>query len=278
MRHRSYCYTWNNFPEEIDWSKFNFQYNVFGIETGESGTTHLQGYMEFKNPKNIKTLHKIEPKIHWEPRYGSQKQAIDYCKKDGKWTEDGDKKNQGERNDLKKFVEIAKTEGMKAIFEQEDIPNFQTIRVCEKMLEYCEEPRQEKPEVIWIHGEPGIGKTKLAHTMCPNAYIKDETKWWSGYDGNTEVIIDDFRPKHMSFTYLLKLIDRYQMRVETKGGFRQFKAKKIIITSVESPLYMWHYKTTENLKQLSRRIDDTIDLNTKVEGNTGFDSTTSFRD
>lgn len=273
MRHRSYCYTWNNYPENINWEEFNFSYNIYGIEKGEHGTEHLQGYMEFQNPKDFRTLHKLQPKIHWEPRRGSQKQAIDYCKKGNNYVESGTKKAQGARNDLTRLRDIVRDRGMRAIFEDE-VPNLQQIRTMEKYLEYCEEERDDKPEVIWIYGPTGSGKSTLARKLCDKKikpYRKDKTKWWSGYDMHTEVIIEDFRPKQMEFTYLLGLIDRYGFRVETKGGFRQFRAKKIIFTSILDPKSMWFYRTDEDLGQLMRRIDKIIDINTEVGGNTNPD-------
>jgi len=36
-----------------------------------------------------------------ERRFGTQTQAIEYCKKEGNWTEAGNKRIQGERTDLK---------------------------------------------------------------------------------------------------------------------------------------------------------------------------------
>ena len=39
----------------------------------------------------------------------------------------------------------------------------------------------------------------------------------------------------MKFDYLLRLLDRYPMRVEGKGTSRQMLSKKIIITSIFSP-------------------------------------------
>ena len=74
--------------------------------------------------------------------------------------------------------------------------------------------------------------------MCykESVYRKaSDTKWWPGYDCHEEVIIDDFRDSWWPITYMLDLLDRYETKVETKGGYRQFVPKKIIITSCQDP-------------------------------------------
>lgn len=262
---RCAVFTINNYTtQDIEnLKKANYQYLIFGQEKGDSGTPHLQGYIEFDKQKSLRQLKKINEKAHWEKRFGSQKQAIDYCKKENNFEEFGQKKQQGKRNDLIRAREIVKNNNMRKLLEDEECPNLQQIKVCEKYLTYCESERNWKPEVTWIHGESEAGKSKLAHEMAKNndTYIKDETQWWDGYDKHETIIIDDFRSSQMKFTYLLKLLDRYSMRVQVKGGFRQFLAKKIIITSIEPPEKCYNMTSEkEPLHQLLRRIDKTIHL------------------
>lgn len=258
-RYRCACFTLNNWTEEelTNLENIKYQYMIIGKEKGKEGTPHLQGYIEFDKRKSMKQLKKINNRIHWERRKGTQFQAISYCMKEKDFKEYGEKKIQGKRNDLTKARELVKKKGMRALLDQDICPNNQEIRVCEKYLTYCEETRKEKPEVIWIYGRSGIGKTRLAHELGGNdIYMKDESIWWDGYDRHETVIIDDFRGKHMNFTYLLKLLDRYEMRVQVKGGYRQILAKKIIITSIKAPELAYSFGMDEEPKeQLLRRID-----------------------
>jgi len=53
-----------------------------------------------KDKRRIKTIKKINPRMHFERRYGTQKEAIAYCKKDGSYEERGEMNHQGERVDL----------------------------------------------------------------------------------------------------------------------------------------------------------------------------------
>ena len=79
-------------------------------------------------------------------------------------------------------------------------------------------------------------------------------KWFEGYDGHKKVLIDDMRKDFMKFHELLRLLDRYPMRVEQKGTSRQFVANHIIITSAYNPAML--FETREDIHQLLRRIDN----------------------
>lgn len=72
---------------------------------------------------------------------------------------------------------------------------------------------------LWIYGESGTGKTRYAVGNYPKAYRKDHTKWWDGYNGESEVILDDLGKDHGYIGHYLKLwADRYAINGETKGG------------------------------------------------------------
>ena len=264
-RCRCACFTLNNWTEEEKTALVNldsYEYLIIGLE-GRQNTPHIQGYIEFTKKQSFSVLKKINNRIHWEQRRGTQKQAIDYCKKEGDFEEFGTPKKQGDRIDLKRAREIIKNKNMRTLLENDEPPNLQQIRVCEKYLTYCERTRNWCPEVIWIWDPSGSGKTKLAHTMSQNedTYMKDESQWWDGYDGHETIIIDDFRGKQMNFTYLLKLLDRYEMRLQVKGGYRQCLAKKIIITSIHEPSRSYSFLDEEEpMKQLYRRIKTFINI------------------
>ena len=270
---RCCVFTLNNYNESDikQLTEWNYKYLIFGKEIGKNNNTpHLQGYIEFINRKYFTELKRFNPKIHWEKRLGSQLEAINYCKKEGDFYEFGDKKVQGKRNDISYFKELALKKGMKQVVEE---GNFQEIRTCELYLKYKEEERNFKPEVIWIYGESGSGKS-LKASKEKDAYWKDKSKWWDGYDKHNTIIIDDFRSSDMKFDYLLRLLDRYPMRVQVKGSSRQMLSKKIIITSIFSPKeiyehYLQHNNQREPINQLLRRIDKIIELEQdRSRGNT----------
>ena len=73
-----------------------------------------------------------------------------------------------------------------------------------------------------------------------------DLKWWPAYDGQADVILDDFRGHHCSFTELLRILDRYPLQVPYKGGFTPFLARRIIITSAHHPRKVYRRKRTNN--------------------------------
>jgi len=83
---RNYVFTLNNYTtKELDAliGNTDYKYMIFGFE--EKSTKHLQGYMEFDQQIRICEL-KYFPfeRMHLERRKGTQKQAIEYCQKDGR--------------------------------------------------------------------------------------------------------------------------------------------------------------------------------------------------
>lgn len=88
-------------------------YAVFGYETGESGTPHVQGYIIFKQQKEFRQAKQlIGPRIHLEKSQGTPAQASDYCKKDGDYDEHGTcpQQSQGKRSDWVRLREWCKTQ------------------------------------------------------------------------------------------------------------------------------------------------------------------------
>lgn len=230
------------------------KYYVIGKEIATTGTPHLQGYAEFKNPRYPKAVAQLLKGCHIEIRKGTREQATDYCKKDGNYIEHEDGfQPQGKRTDLSFYPTMREA--------AENSVSYQAIKMNQARLEYLEAPRDWKPEVYWYYGETGTGKSRKARWTATqldrdaHVYTKNEgSKWWNGYDAHEIVIIDDFRDSWWSLTEMLRLLDRYEAKVECKGGMRQFKPRVIIVTSAFAPSTLYQ-STGECVKQLTRRID-----------------------
>lgn len=96
-QHKAWCFTLNNYTEDdYDHLKTTFEkdesitYAIIGRETGEGGTPHLQGYIEFKRKKTFNGAKKIiSDKAHLESRRGNAQEASEYCQKENNFWETG---------------------------------------------------------------------------------------------------------------------------------------------------------------------------------------------
>lgn len=273
QRFRNFCFTLNNYTNEEliqlqEKGLKEVKYIIVGQEIApETGTPHLQGFVIWRNAKTLKASIKCMPKrSHIEICKGTPYENFLYCKKEGNvsW-ELGDrpeKVGQGKRNDMLEIKkQVANNICIKKMLENDDIINYQQLKYAEGLKKYYEVERNWKPVVKWYYGATGTGKTKTAYeeykekTGTDNIYFSMDTgKWWDGYDAQEYVVIDDMRKDFMKFHQLLKLLDRYPYKVETKGSTRQFVAREIIITSSQHPASM--YDTREDIQQLLRRIDE----------------------
>lgn len=183
----------------------------------------------------------------------------------GTFFEKGEPPKQGSRADLCSARQAALEGGMRAVTATEKL---QGIKVAQAFLTYNEPPRSWKPKVIWLHGPSGAGKSLRALTMCAETYGQDiyhkkcGSKWWDGYDAHQAVVIDDFRGSWWGLTETLSLLDRYPKMIEIKGGWRQFKPRLIVVTSIFAPsdVYKSENIGLEPIQQLLRRIDETIEV------------------
>lgn len=87
-------------------------------------------------------------------------------------------------------------------------------------------------EVSCYWGVSGTGKSRRAWNEATfQAYPKDpRSKFWDGYRGEENVVIDEFRGG-IDIAHLLRWLDRYPVIIEVKGASTVLRAKKIWITS-----------------------------------------------
>lgn len=234
---------------------------VFQLEKAPTtGHLHYQGYVRLSAPRGFSYVRALLPAgVHWELAYSTHEKCVAYCKKDesrvdGPW-EYGWEPEPGKRNDIvlvRELIDAGK--GMKDVVEAVD--SYQAMKCAELMLKHKEKKRDFKPDVRWYHGSTGTGKTRAALEEFPDAWISGRNlRWWEGYDAHEAVVIDDFRRDFCTFHELLRILDRYPYRVETKGASRQLLAKTIIITCPWEPSALYESRSSEDLQQLLRRID-----------------------
>jgi hypothetical protein len=104
---KNYCFTLNNYTDDelraLEELSASVAYLIYGKEVGDSGTPHLQGFVQFRSRIRFDPAKaKISGRCHLERARDAQK-ARDYCTKDGDFTEFGTLSVAGSRNDLEEF-------------------------------------------------------------------------------------------------------------------------------------------------------------------------------
>lgn len=199
---------------------------------------------------------------------GTAQQAIDYCNKEETrdtsasfgFCEWGVRPSgQGTRSDISALVTaIQNGKRGRVLFEEHPGEFIKYTRGVDKACALYDPVRDFPTRVYWFYGPTGSGKSRAAlDEGGPEAYWKNATDfWWDGYSDQECVIIDDYRKDFCKFSDLLRLFDRYPLRLNVKGSTVSFVAKKIYVTSPKDPEETWSGRTDEDLQQLMRRITE----------------------
>nr|CRY97147.1 hypothetical protein [uncultured prokaryote] len=115
---------------------------------------------------------------------------------------------------------------------------------------------ERRVRVYW--GATGTGKSRRAWEEAGlRAYPKDpRTKFWDGYRGHPNVIIDEFRGA-IDIAHMLRWLDRYPVIIEVKGASTILCAENIWITSNLHPRDWYRDIDEETKKALLRRLEVT---------------------
>lgn len=235
---------------------------VVDKEVGEEGTPHLHIYLKLAKKRRLTHLKKLVPRAHWE-KVKSREDCIRYCSKgevvvsrllaDPKKSRLSDALVSLKRGGLS---EVARENPEQYVLHAR---GFQAL-LCQQL---SSEPKPV-PVVSWYWGDTGTGKTRAAYEMMSedNIYIqngpnsRNGAMWWDGYMGQKVVVLDDYRPWWCPFSFLLRLLDRYPIQVQVKGGFVNFIPEQIIVTTPQNieQTFTGDYRTPEDLAQVKRRV------------------------
>lgn len=273
-RSRSMTWTLNNYtPEEIEHIKNGpFKFIVFQHERGAEGTPHLQGYCQLQDAVSFNRWKElISPRAHLEKTKGSPRSNYEYCTKAETreaGTEPfvrGDIPTPGQRTDIEGVYALAKdpTKRLRDIADANGEVFLKFFKGVTATRALFSEPRREPTVVHWLFGPTGTGKSRLAYELAPNAYWKPGgNNWWDGYDPieHEDIIIDDFRSNLAPFSEILRLFDRYPMQVPVKGGYTNFRPRRIFVTTSKHPNQTWLTTAEEAMDQLLRRLTTVVEF------------------
>lgn len=234
---RYVCFTYNNpRPDEISDIKTMLQakteYACYGVERGDSGTLHLQGYFELPTKPRCRLSTMAgwfpERRAHLEKRRGKRHDAANYCKKGdqshAEWDLDKENglnfganasvwehgelpehdKDQGKRTDIEKVRDDILAGDIKNEFDLlMNVRSMPSLRFGQIFLNNLPTAAiRNKPMVYWIHGPTGTGKSHSTAELVQRLIDKrgwsfwrhnGNLQWFDGYNRQEIAWFDDYR-------------------------------------------------------------------------------------
>lgn len=198
----------------------------------------------------------------------SPKDALAYVKKDGDIVEFGEcpykeKMSTAEKNRLflSRPLEELVDEGEISLYSYKQLVVARNMYLMSRNANKARVP----PKVYWLYGPTGSGKTRYAVEQGGEEYwISNHSEWFDGYWGQKTAIIDDLRAGTYKFAFLLRLLDRYPMLVQIKGGWVVWDPEIIFVTAPARPEQVFINRETgetwDTVDQLVRRVHEFIEF------------------
>lgn len=234
-------------------------------EEGEGGFRHHQIFFITSKKKSIIQIKDIFGICgpggsniigHWE--LTRSKAAEDYV-----WKEEsriGEQYEFGERpfkrnckEDWEEIKSCAQTGDFEAIPGDVYIKHYNNL--CRIRTDHLQPTCMDRAcTVFW--GPTDTGKSHRAWRLAgPDVFSKDpRSKFWDGYTGQRNVIIDEFRGT-LDVTHLLRWLDKYPCFVEVKGSSKPLMATQYYITSNIPPEQWYPELDAETTRALMRRLN-----------------------
>lgn len=231
-----------------------------------TGYEHWQLMVHTKKKMTISGMSKLFPHSNIEP--SRSKAAEEYVWKEETRVEGSQFQkgtpifNRNNKHDWDTIKQLAKEGRMEEVPSDIYLRFYPTLK---RIKTDNEQPcMRGKVEVRLFLGPTGTGKTHRAWDEfgVQDTYSKiATTKWWDGYKGQTQVIIDEFRGI-VSVGTLLRWLDPagYPLSLEIKGGQVNAKFTKVILTSNLHP-EQWYPELDKASKDALLRRLKIIEIN-----------------
>ncbi len=236
---------------------------------------HLQGYVELTRAQRMSWCHNnLHSTMQLRRRYGTQAQAIAYCTKDatriaGPWVL-GTPFVRGAAR-ISKVAQlrdlIYEGANMRDLIQQMPETLSRHLSFARLCFTYRKPQGTRDVAIFLLFGKTRSGKSRFVvdQYTADQLYIipfLERKTWFDGYDGEPNVLIDDFSGG-MPRTQLLRVLDRYRLRVPNKGGFLWWSPVRIYITTNIHPR-QWYRDWTlyeEHYRALEARCNAVFDFN-----------------
>jgi len=229
-----WCFTLNNYTD-IEYSSIvsivrsKCHRGIIGREVGESGTPHLQGYIEFKIKSRPIGVFGIK-RIHWEKARGTLIENVAYCSKE----------------DKKPFLWQCRMKKELKLIHESQFYNWQKDIL--KVIN--DEPDGRTVHWYWSH-KGSIGKTCFAKWLCVNkgAFVlngrghdvRNGILTFLENEGDTPELVLYPLPKchgsdYVSYEALENIVDMFFYSGKYEGGMVIGNSPHLIVFANEPPI------------------------------------------
>lgn len=233
------------------WRPQDMAYLIWQGEVGnETEREHIQGYVRFKVRKDLQAAKRVLGRVdaHMEVAEGTEEHNHDYCSKEDTRLFPGEEHGvyqpeqgkRGRRSDLVAISDKLKKGTPMRTIAQEHPADF--IRYHAGLHALAELvgplPALERPlEILVLWGPSGTGKTHRALHLMPDAYsvVGCGRDPFGTYTGEKDLILDEFQPDDWKLPILLRVLDKWKMRLDCRYHDRSAAWTRVIICTNLDP-------------------------------------------
>ena len=218
------------------------KYAIFGQEVGESGTPHVQAFIQFKNAKTLTATKKFMGSNRWhlEATRGTPFENYEYCSKDGEFFEYGERPLELGPLDMWEDI-VAMIEG--GFNNRQIIRKYPSQMRCMAAIEryrteyeWNECQAWRDIEVNYVAGPTGCGKSRGVlynddGSVDYNVYrATNGDNPFDKYDGQDHIVFEEFRNSHKC-KEMLMWIEGHPLLLPARYADRMAKFTKVTILS-----------------------------------------------